>query len=210
MAPVPPLFCAELARLAHLPRRAGQVLLGSLRPLDCMLFAPGEAIQPWLAIWTDERTNALWGAQLINPHTSTTAGRGEALGALIHALTRAVLPPTSPRTSGRLTTSPRSHHASVGDLQWLRPGLPERICVDDCELAVLAEEAVRPLRIPVEFRSYLSGMDAFFSRLAGFLATIEPPSQSGSPPPNPVPRALAPAGEDTLRGEDDIQLDGTR
>lgn len=187
MATVPPAFRADLARLAHLPRRAGHVLLGSLRPLDCMLFAPGQTIQPWLALWIDEHTHSIRGAQLINPHASTTAGRGEALGALVHALGTSVIPPSKPRTRRHLATPDVTALPLAADAgggldthpatceQCARPGLPERVYADDRVLARMAGELLRPLRIPVEFRAHLSEVDSFFTSLTGFLASIEPP-----------------------------------
>lgn len=211
MASVPPLFRAELARLAHLPRRAGHMLLGSLRPLACQLHAPGENIQPWLAVWADERTLTLRGAQLINPGRSTTDGRSEALGALVHALGTSILPPSAPRVSGPLSTSPRRSPQDRQHPQF-RPGLPERIYVDDAVLAAMADELVRPLGIPVQFRAHIPRMDAFFSSLATFFETVEPPSESESLQPRLTLHICdQPCERETTRqNDDDLWVEETR
>lgn len=178
MASVPPRFRAELARLAHLPRRAGLTLLGSLRPLDCRLFAPGQTIQPWLALWIDEHSRAIRGAQLFNPQASTSSGHSEALGALIHALGASVIPPTSPRV-------PQANRDA--GVAWPRPGLPERVYADDHLLATIAGDLLRPLHIPVEFRPALPVVDSFFTSLTGFLASTEPGTEPTQPSVPPAP-----------------------
>src|SRR5919197_4341491 len=84
---------AALARLARLPRRSDLVIEGGKRPLGVFIRENDQTIQPQLALWLDAQSGFIRGTAMINPLESADGGIGEALAALVYAITNPVVAP---------------------------------------------------------------------------------------------------------------------
>lgn len=139
--------------LARLPRLPNLVLQGSKRTLSIPVVDEAGLAKPVIALWVDSEA-AIRSLNVTTAERTTDNGLSEALESLLTAM------------SGPFMAED------------VEPGLPEKVQVDDEELAAKAREVLEPLNIPVEVLSELPKFDQAFDLLAQAIIpelTAEPP-----------------------------------
>lgn len=154
---------ARQKKLARLPRRPGLVIEGGKRTLGVYIRDGADVVQPQVALWVDANSGFVLATTLIDPQDSADDGAGEALEALLSAIT-----PPSAGPVGRSPAGSLGPAVLFGDLLGQGPerGLPERVRVNDAALAAAVEALLGPLGVAVEHTAHLPAFDAVYQSLS--------------------------------------------
>ncbi len=175
-----------LARLAVLPRRAGLVITGGKRPLNVSIREGNQTVQPQIALWLDAESGFLFGTKIISPSESADHGVREALDALVEILIAPIAvgasdEPAPPEGGGKRRT--RQGEQSLPHL-----GLPDRLTINDADVAEAALALFAPLDISVEYDAHSPAFDEAYASLAKYLG-----ARPDGAPPEPFAWEIAPA-----------------
>ncbi|MHB8648449.1 MAG: DUF6930 domain-containing protein, partial [Thermomicrobiales bacterium] len=173
------------ARLAGLPRRAGLVITGGKRLLGVYIREGNETVQPQIALWLDAASGFVFGTQIISPLTSADDGVSEALDALVNVLAAPPGPSVADEIALLGGDGKRGKRRGGPPLEPL--GLPERITINDAELAKAARALFASLDIPVAYEKRSPAFDDAFASLAEFMG------RPGGAFPPPFAWEIAPA-----------------
>ncbi|MDQ6601524.1 MAG: plasmid pRiA4b ORF-3 family protein [Chloroflexota bacterium] len=174
------------ARLATLPRRTGLVITGGKRPLNIYIREGNQTIQPQIALWLDAESGFVFGTRIISPSESADNGVREAVDALVETM----IAPIAPSRSDELTLLEEGGKRRKRREAPLLPhlGLPDRITVNDADVAEAALALFAPLGIPVEYDAYSPAFEEAYTALAKYMG-----ARPDGAPPEPFAWEIAPA-----------------
>ncbi len=146
---------------ANVPRRAGFVIEGGKRDFGIYIREGAGLVRPQVALWVDAASRFVLATTLINAQASPDGGVGEALEALLSAITPGGT--SGPPAAGSLG-GPIQFGGLLG--QGPAPGLPERVRVNDAALAAAVEARLGPLGVAVEHADQLLAFEEAYQALA--------------------------------------------
>src|SRR5579884_2874067 len=118
---------SAVARLQRLPRQPSMVVEGGKRATELSVQEGKQVVQPEIALWLIAERGTVLGFRLIMPDGGSDDGTGDAVAALVDAL-------STPLPASGLD----------------EPVLPGKIVVDDAPLAQALGEVFTPLDVAVE------------------------------------------------------------
>ncbi len=155
-----------ITSLSNLPRHEGQILVGGKRVLHVYIREGEEFFKPWISMWLDAEHGFVLNTEIIAPQQTQDEGLTETLMGLIKVFTAQYNLPALPPEMG-MNALPK-------------PGLPEKIVVDDAGLAQTLRQLLAPLEIQVLLADepILAFEDAYseLSAAMGADENAEPPS----------------------------------
>ncbi len=174
MAKTDTLTPARQKALAGLSRRPGFVIEGGTRRMGIYVRDGDAVTQPHIALWLDPASGFVLATTMIAPEQSPDGGVSEALEALLAAIV-----PTAPsgRSSARGFGQPVAFGALLG--QGPERSLPERVRVNDADLAAAVEAALGPFGVAVEYAAQLPAFEAVYQSFAQGMGAdddAEPPA----------------------------------
>jgi len=165
---------ARQKALAGLSRRPGFVIEGGTRRMGIYVRDGDAVTRPHIALWLDPASGFVLATTMIDPAQSPDGGVSEALEALLAAIVPAA-PSSRPSAGG--FGQPVAFGALLG--QGPERSLPERVRVNDADLAAAVEAALGPLGVAVEYAAQLPAFEAVYQSFAQGMGAdddAEPPA----------------------------------
>lgn len=156
-----------LARLAALPRRAGLVITGGKRPLAISIREGDQTVRPQIALWLDAASGFVFGTQIISPTEHADGGVRAALDALVNVMIAPINLGVPDERTLLGDGGQRRARRDASSLPHL--GLPDRITINDRDVAKAARALFAPLDIPVEYDAHSPVFDEAFAALAEYM-----------------------------------------